>query len=263
MIARIKFFFLSAILIFGGCVFVVGWFLFFQPSRLVVSPVEIVESEPIEQEPVLLPEVVRETAADPQETRPVSVFISDVPFTVQAPFAQWDNPVFQDACEEASLLMVNAWVDGMILTKEAATQQIADLALYQKTRFGHSVDTSIEDTAFLLREYFGIKSGEVQTVITSEDIRDALASSRIVLIPTDGRALKNPNFTPPGPARHMVVIVGYDAITQEFIVNDPGTRKGEGYRYPEAVLFDAILDYPTGNHLPVTSTDTVMLTVSK
>jgi hypothetical protein len=50
----------------------------------------------------------------------------------------------------------------------------------------------------------------------------------------------------------MVVIRGYDVDTKEFITNDVGTRQGENYRYPESVLFNAIRDYPTGDHLPIT-----------
>jgi len=198
-----------------------------------------------------------------EELMMASYLIPGVPFMVQAPGAKWGDPVFQDACEEASLLMASAWVTGTTLTKEEATQKITELATFQKKKFGHSVDTSIEDTSILLEEYLGIKSGEVQTGITIDDIKDALASKRVVIIPTDGRLLKNPNFTPPGPSRHMLVIVGYDALTKEFIVNDPGTRKGEGYRYDEEVLYDAILDYPTGKHELVVSDDKVMLSVSR
>ncbi len=36
-----------------------------------------------------------------------------VPFIVQAPRAQWIDPRFQDACEEASLCpLAHAWLNG-------------------------------------------------------------------------------------------------------------------------------------------------------
>jgi hypothetical protein len=114
----------------------------------------------------------------------------------------------------------------------------------------------------MLDQYYGVM-GEIQTDISIADIQEALANHRIVIVPTDGRKLKNPNFKQPGPTHHMVVIIGYDQQTKELITNDPGTRKGEGYRYPEMVLYSAILDYATGNHVPVTSTAKVMLTVGK
>lgn len=187
--------------------------------------------------------------------------IKGVPFTVQAPFAEWSNPIFQDACEEASLIMADAWAQEKTLTKEGAKQAITALAAYQTELRGHAIDTSIEDTRDLLKNFFAIETAIVQRDVTIDDIKEALRSDSLVIVPTDGRKLKNPNFTAPGPPRHMLVIVGYDDVTNEFIVNDPGTRKGEGYRYEQPVLFDAILDYPTGDHVVATSTDKVMITV--
>jgi hypothetical protein len=41
------------------------------------------------------------------------------------------------------------------------------------------------------------------------------------------------------------------ALKKEFITNDPGTKRGFHYRYNEKVLYNAIRNYPTGNHLPI------------
>lgn len=243
-------------LLFSGGVFLVSkkWFSGYPeplpPSQPVLS-LDI--QEPIIEAPTL------HLVAPP--VLPKQHLISAVPFTVQAPFAEWSNPIFQDACEEASIIMAQAWVEGTSLTKEQAKKDIEALAKYEKKQFGHAVDTSIEDTRSLLRDSLGVKNSEVQRGVTIADIQEALASERLVIIPTDGRKLKNPNFKQPGPSRHMLVIVGYDTETKEFIVNDPGTRKGEGYRYNQAVLYDAMLDYPTGKHAEAKSTDKVMLTV--
>ena len=43
--------------------------------------------------------------------------ITGVPFTSQAPSGQWDNPVYQDGCEEAAALMAVYWAEGKILNK--------------------------------------------------------------------------------------------------------------------------------------------------
>lgn len=220
-----------------------------------VPPVSL-PVEHIIPEPTIPPDAPVSVPVPPKQYR-----ISKVPFIVQAPFAEWSNPIFQDACEEASLIIANAWLREKALTKESAKKEIEALALYQKKLRGHSIDTSIEDTRDLLKNFFEIETGVVQRDVTIDDIKEALRSDSLVIVPTDGRKLRNPNFTAPGPPRHMLVIVGYDDVTDEFIVNDPGTRKGEGYRYEQSVLYDAILDYPTGDHVVVTSTDKVMLTV--
>src|SRR3989344_4812592 len=70
-----------------------------------------------------------------------------------------------------------------------------------------------------------------------------------------------PNYTAPGPERHMILIRGYDDETGEFITNDAGTRRGEKYRYKYRTLFNAIRDYPTGDHIPITGVDKKMIVV--
>ena len=70
------------------------------------------------------------------------------------------------------------------------------------------------------------------------------------MVPAFGQALKNPNFAKPGPITHMLVVVGYDEKTKEFITNDPGTKRGQNYRYNENVLFDAVWAYPAGKIHP-------------
>jgi hypothetical protein len=70
-----------------------------------------------------------------------------------------------------------------------------------------------------------------------------LVSGKLVIIPAAGRLLGNPNFSGQGPIYHMLVVRGFDNKTGEFITNDPGTRKGEGYRYKYSVLINAIHDW--------------------
>lgn len=250
-----------ALFVLGGAL---GTFFFFRGE---MPPEEEATVSPGAEMPVVTEKKVVEIPVVPAPTMqpklPESVLIPDVPFTVQAPNAEWSNPLFQDACEEASVVMVQAWVEGKSLTKVFATKEIEALARLEKKEFGHAIDTSIEDTMWLLARYSGITSSKIEKGVDITDIREALASNKLVIVPTDGRKLKNPNFKQPGPSRHMLVIIGYDMATKEFIVNDPGTRRGEGYRYSEDVLYEAILDYATGDHVPVTSTDKVMLMVGQ
>ena len=58
----------------------------------------------------------------------------------------------------------------------------------------------------------------------------------------------------------MVVVRGYDDVAKEFIVNDPGTRFGEGYRYPYATLWAASHDW-TGSDATVTAGRKAMIVV--
>jgi hypothetical protein len=237
-------------IVFGGLILVASM-SYFSPSNIetVSLPVGVNVSEVISEPLPIVQEL------------PTRHLISGVPFTVQAPFAEWYDPIFQDACEEASIIMAEAWVERTVLTRAIAKERITKLASHQKKQYGHSVDTGIDDTAKLLREVLGVDTSSVKRGIEIRDIQDVVSEDQIVIVPTDGRKLGNPNFKAPGPPRHMLVIVGYDRETHEFIVNDPGTRRGEGFRYPETVLYGAILDYPTGKHATATSKDKVMLMV--
>ncbi|MGB3073505.1 MAG: C39 family peptidase [Candidatus Moraniibacteriota bacterium] len=220
-------------------------------------PAPVVEEEQvIEAEPVPVPEIIPEVsvAAKPR-TWP------DVPFISQAPTGEWARSEFQNGCEEASALMVAAWRTGKTYTPATAKQVLIAMARFQEKVIGQGVDTDVADTAeILLRDYFDIADYEIVYDFTLDDLKRALAEG-LVIVPTDGQTLKNPNFTQPGPLQHMLVITGYDAATQEFITNDPGTRKGAGYRYPEATLYAAIREYPTGNHLPIKTERKAMILV--
>ncbi len=243
-----------------GIMLMVGLWFWFGPSPENASAPPI-----IEEPPILLPEPSREEAPLPPPVavpREITESIRyTVPFTSQAPTGDWSQSAFQDGCEEASTLMVWMARTGTTLTREEARTKLLHMAEFQTEKIGHGVDTDISDTQeYLLKQYFNITDARVETDITLTDLKAALQEG-LVIVPTNGRALKNPNFTRPGPLQHMLVLTGYDVATQEFITHDPGTRLGKDYRYAERVLFDAIREYPTGKHLPIPTERKTMLVV--
>lgn len=151
------------------------------------------------------------------------------------------------------MLMAMGFVNGTTsITATDAADGITTLATFEKKRFGYHEDIDLSEIMSVFREYFRYDGVMVKNNLTADDIKRTLASGSIILAPTFGGALGNPFFTPPGPITHMLVLTGYDPMTGEFIVNDPGTRRGEGYRYREQILFDAIWAYPPGKtHPPV------------
>ncbi len=188
---------------------------------------------------------------------------NDVPFIVQAPEGQWTDKRFQDACEEASILMAYRWrEDKGGLSKKDATRKFENMFMTEEKFFGKGVyDTSIEDTAHFAREYFG---GEFEVRnVTMSSIYKALMDDYIIIVPTNGKMLDNPNFTNGGPERHMLIIKGYDKDDKEFITNDPGTKKGKNYRYPRSRLFNAVRNYKTGHKEPIKAVDKKMIVVKK
>ncbi len=190
--------------------------------------------------------------------------ILDIPFIPQAPFGEWDNPIYQDGCEEAASLMAIYWALDKDLNNEIAKEEIAAISQYQEDNFGTYIDTSVFDTTErIIQGYFGYSQVRVERNIVLEDIIQEIKKGRAVIVPTNGRLLNNPYYTPPGPERHNLVIRGYDSNTNEFITNDNGTKRGELYRYKENVLYNAIRDYPTGDHEPITKIKKNMIIVWK
>lgn len=171
----------------------------------------------------------------------------EVPFTSQAPLGDWSDQRFQDGCEEASMIMAKYWLANEEFTPHKATQEIIKLSKWEQDKYGTYRDTSAEDTQKTLSEYFGIASS-VRYNLSVQEIKELLSTGSIILVPSNGAVLDNPYFTSP-PEHHMLVIIGYDEQGQQFITNDPGTRRGHSYKYDYSVILSAAQDYPTGDHL--------------
>lgn len=187
-----------------------------------------------------------------------------VHFVSQAPFGDWDDPRQQDGCEEVSSLMAVYWAQGKVLSRQEALGKIIEISGYEEENHGEYRDTSAEDTLKrIIKGYFDYQKAFVREINSWEDIYAQLEQGRLVIVPMNGQKLKNPNYTAPGPARHMIVVRGYDPKSKEFITNDPGTRKGEKYRYPTDLFFEAIRDYPSGYHQPIVSIRKVMIVVER
>ena len=178
--------------------------------------------------------------------------LMNVPFASQAPSGNWDNVIFQQGCEEASMLMAMLWVQqkGFISPKEAE-KAISAISNFAQKNYGEFRDTSIEDTATIMKDYFEYQNIEVKNDITAKDIKSELAKGNVVIAAINGQKIGNPFYTPPGPLQHMLIVKGYDAQKKEFITNDPGTRRGEGFRYKEDILEAALQDYATGYKEPI------------
>lgn len=220
------------------------------------------ETEQIQIEVIVADSSLEEDEAVFKIDIPKQVLL-DVPFTPQAPFGDWDDVRQQDACEEASVLMAMRWIQGKGLTPKQAETEIIAMTEYEEEKYGHFHDTSAQDTALrLFNDYFDYDKVSVKYNINSEDIKKELANGNLVIVPANGTMLGNLYYTPPGPELHMLVIIGYDDTTGEFITNDPGTKRGKGYRYSYEILENALRDYPSGYKEPINQIQNAMIIIS-
>ena len=158
-----------------------------------------------------------------------------VPFTPQAPTANWDE-LHNEACEEASLIMANAYFNNITSLPPAVVEkEITHMTKWQQDNLGYYLSITTEEAARMARDVYDFKTEIVD--LTEKNIKQALANDKLVVYPADGRLLNNPNFKQPGPIYHMLLITGFDGST--FISNDPGTRNGKSYKYKYSVLEEA------------------------
>lgn len=174
------------------------------------------------------------------EVIPGKALIENVPFSSQAPFADWDER-HEEACEETSVIMLEYFSEGKGLDKEETEKEIMKMIDFEIEKYGDYRDTDAERTARLASDFYGLDLKIIYD-FNLEYIKRYLAKGRPIIVPAAGRMLGNPFFTPPGPLYHNLVLIGYG--DGEIVTNDPGTRRGEGYSYDEDILFEAIHDFP-------------------
>jgi hypothetical protein len=227
----------------------------------IIQPIKETTTPEVEK---IIEELETIKSSSPADWSKKITILLDVPFVTQAPLGEWSDSKQQDGCEETAVLMAMAWVKGEKLSPQSAKKDIVAMADWQTKNYGNFVDTNAQDTADrLIKGYFKYDKVKVVEFKKVDQITEALKSGQLVLVPTNGRKLKNPNYKQPGPLTHMLVVRGYDGVSDEFITNDSGTRKGELYRYPTVRIFEAAQDYPTGDHEPIVNNNKSLIIVSK
>lgn len=167
-----------------------------------------------------------------------------IPFTVQAPDGIWTQPWY-DACEEAAIAMVGAFYAGHPLAKSDAKIMIQRIVRMELNHFGFHKDTNAAQIAETINNFFPWEARVVHAP-TLQDIKAEIDAERPVIVPVHGRALKNPYYRNGGPDYHTIVIAGYDDAKKEFIVQEPGTKRGLDFRYPYDRIISAMHDFLPG-----------------
>ncbi len=194
-----------------------------------------------EQERDLVSSTLDDKSVASDESLPKSIHL-DVPFTSQAPEKNWDQP-WQDACEEAAALMLDAYYKEYRLSPLFAKDELLKMVAWEEEQ-GWGGSIHIERIQRLIKHQFNMDSRIIEDP-TIEQIKGYLALGHPVYVVADGKALPNPHFTNGGPEYHAVIIRGY--TEDSFITNDPGTQFGENFIYEYNDLMNAIRDWNNGD----------------
>lgn len=227
-----------AILAAALVILAVGGYLAWRRTRPVKTIAPAQENNRSDQQDQTEAEVSPE-ATPPAKTLPEQ-FVLEVPFTSQAPHANWDV-VHEDTCEEAAILMADRYFAGQSITsKDEAEAALQEVIAWQKANLGFFESTTAEQTARVAREFYGLKT-EIIDNPTIEQIKLAIVDNKLVIVPAAGRELGNPHYTPPGPVYHMLLIRGWTG--QNFITNDAGVWQGEGWQFTYETVMSANRDW--------------------
>ncbi len=167
-----------------------------------------------------------------------------IPFTPQAPTANWDA-FHEEACEEASSLMVAHYFNHTAIgTSAQVEQELSDGATWERANVGTDVSVPTADVVKMLEKHFKLSAHALKNPTVAE-LKQELSDNHPIIVPAAGQQLHNPFFTQPGPRYHMLVLRGYDA-SGNLVTNDPGTRHGEKYQYDPKTLLAATHDWNGG-----------------
>lgn len=175
----------------------------------------------------------------PVVEKPGSVRLQ-MPFASQAPTGSWDPP-YDEACEEASLIIVRHFLEGTPLDANIMNNDILAMVDYEEGQ-GLPIDIDMHELASVAKGMFGYDAEVVEGGgVTADRIEQELARGNPVILPLAGQDIGNPYYSGDGPPYHVLVVVGYDA--NRFVTHDVGTKRGEYYAYDKDVLMSAIHDW--------------------
>ncbi len=173
----------------------------------------------------------------PSQSAPASKIELSVPYLSQVPDGIWVNP-WANACEEASILMVNAYYEKTEIKNTEAKQAMQAMFAWENENFGKNFDTTAEETGLLVAAKANF-STEIKNYPTLDEIKDQLRNNRPVIAMLD-QFILNQKPRDLNASFHVLVIVGFDDTTQEFIVNDPADS---ARHYPYSRMMEALHDY--------------------
>lgn len=168
----------------------------------------------------------------------------DVPFTAQSPYFDWIQP-WEDACEESVISMVDVFYRQKAYADQAdAAAHISHIFAIKEQYYGVSLDEDTRTMTDLINNFLSWEAYIVEQP-SIDLIKEQVRAGHPVIVPTAGKELYNPYFFDGGPPYHTIIISGFDDATQEFITQEPGTRRGQDYRYSYATIMNAMHDFTT------------------
>jgi hypothetical protein len=187
------------------------------------------------------------TAAPTATPIPPSLSIQGVPFTIQAPFQNWDK-AHEEYCEAAAVYMVGQyWANDhrQRVPPAEADASMGRMVAWERASFPAEINLSLSEMAQVGQHFYPAAHLVGQIVpLDLAVIQQNLAQGRPVIIPVmthggpGGSAIYRTYSA--GNVYHVLVLIGYDAARGIVYTNDAGLREGLGLPYPWSTLQTAV-----------------------
>ena len=139
----------------------VGFFYYYQPTSLKTSSrINNIKTQQTPPPTDILPSPI------PSPTPTININKNSwfsVPFTSQAPLAEWDDSLQQDGCEEASSLMAVSWAqEETFQSPQETLNKLKAISHWQQQNYNSAIDTSAQDTLNrIIKGYFDYQSAHL------------------------------------------------------------------------------------------------------
>lgn len=173
------------------------------------------------------------------EIIPSEYDMTNVAFFSQAPYGNRNQP-YQDACEEASLLIWQYYLNWATKTKDEYNKDLLAMVELEMEMLWYFESTTIMEMKQIInRRDPSIKA----SIIEHPSIRDLereISKNNMAIVPLYGKGLKNPHYALWGPEYHFLVIKGY--TTDSFITHDVWTLHWSNRHYNKDLIMKNIHD---------------------
>lgn len=165
--------------------------------------------------------------------------IQNMEFFSQAPYGNWNQP-YQDACEEASLLIWYYYIKWLNKSKTEYNKDLLDMVDLERKTLWYFESTTITE----MKQIINIRDPTIKAKIiehpTIRDIEKEISQNNAVIAPFYGKWINNPHYSLEGPEYHFMVIKWYDQTN--FITHDVWTSKWKNREYTKSTIMDNIHD---------------------
>ncbi|MCC7523140.1 C39 family peptidase [Candidatus Uhrbacteria bacterium] len=170
-------------------------------------------------------------------TAATSMIELPVPYVPQAIDGRWVAP-WDEACEEASLLMVEGYYEkNIVVDEQIAKKRMQSMIDWEMVVFNKFDDTDADETRRLIDEHAAFEAHIIRNP-SLDSIKDELSAGRPVIAMVDMFDLYAERDL--GDSYHVLVISGFDVAKKEFIVRDPAR---DTRRFSYTRLMAALHDY--------------------